>query len=382
MIGPPWSGASRPMGTPQKPTLQWAPAGSLGSQGLLHTHTIFRQQLFLYQGIPPPHKKNSSGPRPEAWGARDRWVLRTKHYYDNAHIIQLFLFFQNYTINHNAINDYTLWFTSNALPAARAVSVACIRRETWAQTLRLWTCELSNAPHGGKTQVSHFTFRWPQIAPCKSTRLSQLKPCKLQQTCWAVGHLRRAPRCATTRLCDGSIGISERVTHLCRSNKPNQEGGDDTVGNPHRAQISQFELFKLILFLKLGKQYPVEAIQCNSISVNSTLPPLNQTKQGAAAGAISQAQRQDSVYITVDVKDQEAYIYLSLSIHIYLSLSHNMYIYIYIICVYICIYIYMYIHIDEHKQYINIQHNKSTYINTHNNNQHNTTYNINHNKPT
>ena len=27
--------------------------------------------------------------------------------------------------------------------------------------------------------------------------------------------------------------------------------GDDTVGNPHRAQISQFELFELILLLKL-----------------------------------------------------------------------------------------------------------------------------------
>ena len=30
--------------------------------------------------------------------------------------------------------------------------------------------------------------------------------------------------------------------------------GDDTVGNPRRAQISQFELFELILLLKIGKQ--------------------------------------------------------------------------------------------------------------------------------
>ena len=31
--------------------------------------------------------------------------------------------------------------------------------------------------------------------------------------------------------------------------------GDDTVGKPHRAQISQFELFELILVLKLDKQF-------------------------------------------------------------------------------------------------------------------------------
>ena len=53
--------------------------------------------------------------------------------------------------------------------------------------------------------------------------------------------------------------------------------GDDTVGNPHRAQISQFEL---VLLLKLDKQFPVErfeasrAIRGSSISVSSTLPPL------------------------------------------------------------------------------------------------------------
>ena len=32
---------------------------------------------------------------------------------------------------------------------------------------------------------------------------------------------------------------------------------DDTVVNPHRAQISQFELFELLLLLELDKQLPV-----------------------------------------------------------------------------------------------------------------------------
>ena len=55
--------------------------------------------------------------------------------------------------------------------------------------------------------------------------------------------------------------------------------GDDTVGNPHRAQISQFELFELMIWLNLDKQFPVEqfeasrAIRGGSISVSSTLPP-------------------------------------------------------------------------------------------------------------
>ena len=33
---------------------------------------------------------------------------------------------------------------------------------------------------------------------------------------------------------------------------------EDTVGNPHRAQISQLSFFELILLLKLNKQFPVE----------------------------------------------------------------------------------------------------------------------------
>ena len=37
--------------------------------------------------------------------------------------------------------------------------------------------------------------------------------------------------------------------------------GDDTVGNPHRARISQFELFEFIPLLKLDKQFPVERFE-------------------------------------------------------------------------------------------------------------------------
>ena len=46
--------------------------------------------------------------------------------------------------------------------------------------------------------------------------------------------------------------------------------GDDPVGSPHRAQIYQFELFKLILLVKLDKQFPVE--QFDATVSQSTVP--------------------------------------------------------------------------------------------------------------
>ena len=47
--------------------------------------------------------------------------------------------------------------------------------------------------------------------------------------------------------------------------------GDDTVGNPHRAQISQFEVFEFITLLKLDKQFSIE--QSEAIVSQSTGPP-------------------------------------------------------------------------------------------------------------
>ena len=47
--------------------------------------------------------------------------------------------------------------------------------------------------------------------------------------------------------------------------------GGDTVGNPHRAQVSQFEPFELILLFKIGKKFPVE--QFEATASQSTVPP-------------------------------------------------------------------------------------------------------------
>ena len=37
--------------------------------------------------------------------------------------------------------------------------------------------------------------------------------------------------------------------------------GDDMVGNPHRAQIIEFELFEFIIVMKLDKQLSVERFE-------------------------------------------------------------------------------------------------------------------------
>ena len=60
--------------------------------------------------------------------------------------------------------------------------------------------------------------------------------------------------------------------------------GDDAVGDPRRAQLSQFEFFELILVLKSEKQFPVEQFEATVIvSVNSTVPP-SYPAHGSPAG--------------------------------------------------------------------------------------------------
>ena len=55
--------------------------------------------------------------------------------------------------------------------------------------------------------------------------------------------------------------------------------GDDTVGNPHRAQICQFELFGRILLLKLDKQLHVEPFEATVFQ--STVPSPLLADQGS-----------------------------------------------------------------------------------------------------
>ena len=69
----------------------------------------------------------------------------------------------------------------------------------------------------------------------------------------------------------GRVNLSLRHTTECIAVYFGR--GDDTVGNPHRAQISQFELFELILLLKLDKQFPVEQFEA-TVSQSTVPSPL------------------------------------------------------------------------------------------------------------
>ena len=53
-------------------------------------------------------------------------------------------------------------------------------------------------------------------------------------------------------------------------------GGDDTVGDPYRDEISQFELFELVLLLKLDNQFSVEQFEATGSQSTVPSPPLTQ----------------------------------------------------------------------------------------------------------
>ena len=48
---------------------------------------------------------------------------------------------------------------------------------------------------------------------------------------------------------------------------------DDTVGNPRRARLSQFELLELILLLELDRQVPVERFEPTASQSTVSSPP-------------------------------------------------------------------------------------------------------------
>ena len=50
--------------------------------------------------------------------------------------------------------------------------------------------------------------------------------------------------------------------------------GDDTIANPHRAQIYRFELFELVRLLKLSKQVFVEQFEATVSQSTVSSPPL------------------------------------------------------------------------------------------------------------
>ena len=55
-----------------------------------------------------------------------------------------------------------------------------------------------------------------------------------------------------------------------------------SLGNPHRAQISQFKLFELIILLKLDKEFSIEQIEATVSQSTVPCPHLNDDNDNAA----------------------------------------------------------------------------------------------------
>ena len=114
----------------------------------------------------------------------------------------------------------------------------------------------------------------PNIRSCRALRASQSPsetfPCTGCRAFSLEGEASRGHRAAC-------IGIGAHSLHrLVRR-------GDDTVRNPHRAQISQFELFELFLLLKSDKRFSVEEFIAAVSQSAVPSPPLK--RKGAPPAA-------------------------------------------------------------------------------------------------
>ena len=89
---------------------------------------------------------------------------------------------------------------------------------------------------------------------------------------------QKRPSSATSRACSRRCSGRCRSTRTASSSRRRRREagvgrGDDTAGNPHPGQSSQFELFELILLLKLDKQLLVQRFEAAvSQSTVSSLP--------------------------------------------------------------------------------------------------------------
>ena len=57
------------------------------------------------------------------------------------------------------------------------------------------------------------------------------------------------------------------------------EGTDNAVANPRRAQSYKFELFELVLLLRLGKRFPVEPFEASVSRSTAPSPPLTPVRE-------------------------------------------------------------------------------------------------------
>ena len=80
------------------------------------------------------------------------------------------------------------------------------------------------------------------------------------------------------------VMLMNAIQHACKALTVGR--GDDTVGNPPRARMSQFELFEFILLLKFGKRFPVERFEATVSQSTAPSPPLPKGAEGVPENTI------------------------------------------------------------------------------------------------
>ena len=94
--------------------------------------------------------------------------------------------------------------------------------------------------------------------------------------------------------------------------------GYDTVGNHHRAQVAQFELFEFVLILEEDKQLPVEQFEATVSQSAVSCPPSWLAAHGRTTSSVGRSCMYMSLYIHVSVC-----VYIYIYIHIIICLMLN-----------------------------------------------------------
>ena len=105
--------------------------------------------------------------------------------------------------------------------------------------------------------------------------------------------------------------------------------GDDTVGNPHRAQISQLELFELIPLSKWDIRFPAEQFEA-AVSQSTRPSPLFKTTHHTSLKAACKSGFSFTSGFVFTMRVAIVLLFKTCYIYIYRERERCIYIYIYI----------------------------------------------------
>ena len=147
-----------------------------------------------------------------------------------------------------------------------AVGAAVAAASYWKLDSERWARPLGASSFQRAFQGNGSGFSAPHFEPvCFECVRNENRPY------FSIG-LARPRTCEMSRLRSKS-GAARYCFSDFRGAHYHSRKGYNTVGSPPRAQISQFELFELILFLKLDKQFPVEQFEATASQSTVPSPP-------------------------------------------------------------------------------------------------------------